>query len=223
VRFRTLLVPAAIATALAGCSALDVVGRTAITSFEAMLGALPGEAVRDGDRWTVGSPGGERFSWGLDFSAPGPDYTVSLDAAPFLAAGLDPARLPPDRSTFDAGTARLTISFEAGDARFTYRGEAAPLETLRKIVSAYRSTIGYHAALDHFGIALGDGFLFEWAKDLATNDKDVVFVLDPAPFIAAGVEPARIDGWTFAKIPVMDAAGRPAEVDKILKPYDLGR
>jgi hypothetical protein len=63
--------------------------------------------------------------------------------------------------------------------------------------------------------------MFEWAKDLSTNDKDIVFVLDPGPFIAAGVDPGRIEGWVFAKVPVMDASGKPVEVDKILKPYDL--
>jgi len=62
--------------------------------------------------------------------------------------------------------------------------------------------------------------MFEWAKDLSTNDKDIVFVLNPEPFLAAGVDPNDVEGWVFAKVPV-DVDGKPAEVDKLLKPFDL--
>jgi hypothetical protein len=63
--------------------------------------------------------------------------------------------------------------------------------------------------------------MFEWAKDMGTNDKDMVFVLNPEPFIAAGVDPGKIAGWAFAKVTVDDENGKPIEVDKILKPFDL--
>jgi hypothetical protein len=218
-----LLLLAAAAVLLAGCAALDVVGRTAISTFQALLEAEPGSVTRSGtpDRWVFTSPGGERFEWSLDFSSAGPDFLLSFDAAPFLAAGLETAELPADRYAFDAASGTLALSFEAGGKELRHRGTATPLETFRAIVGAYRPMIGYHAALDHYGIALGGGNMFEWAKDLSTNDKDIVFVLDPGPFIAAGVDPGRIEGWVFAKVPVMDASGKPVEVDKILKPYDL--
>ena len=219
-----LILLAAAALLAAGCTALDVVGRTAVSTFQALLEAEPGSVSRNGtqNRWVFTSPGGERFAWSLDFSSAGPDFLLSFDAAPFIAAGLEPAKLPADRYAFDASAGTLALSFEAGDRAFTYRGDATPLETFRKVVGAYRPMIGYHAALDHYGIALGGGNMFEWAKDLSTNDKDIVFVLDPGPFIAAGVDPGRIEGWVFAKVPVMDASGKPVEVDKILKPYGLG-
>lgn len=47
-----------------------------------------------------------------------------------------------------------------------------------KIVEKSRDSIGYHAALDHYGIDLENGNMFEWAKDISTNDKDIVFVLN---------------------------------------------
>jgi hypothetical protein len=56
---------------------------------------------------------------------------------------------------------------------------------------------------------------------MGTNDKDMVFVLDPAPFIALGVDPDGIEGWAFAKVTVDDANGKPIVVDKLLKPFDL--
>jgi hypothetical protein len=88
-------------------------------------------------------------------------------------------------------------------------------------VEKYRPMIGYHAPLDHYGIGLGEGNMFEWAKDMAKNDKDLVFVLNPEPLIQAGVDPAKIEGWVFARVPVKDPSGKSIEVDKFLKPYDL--
>jgi hypothetical protein len=69
-------------------------------------------------------------------------------------------------------------------------------------------------------VDLGDGNLFEWAKDMRTNDKDMVFVLNPDPFIAAGVDPNRVEGWVFAEVTVDDADGKPIQVYKILKPFN---
>jgi hypothetical protein len=63
--------------------------------------------------------------------------------------------------------------------------------------------------------------MFEWAKNLDTNDKDMVFVLNPSPFIAAGINPEKIEGWAFAKVTVDDENGKPIEVDKFLKPFNL--
>jgi hypothetical protein len=215
-----LIAAAAAALLLAGCSALDVVATTAVSTFRTLAAKEAAAIGRDETtgRWVLSSPGGERFEWSSDFAGAGPDFLISLDAAPYLAAGLDPARLPVGRYSFDPASGRLALRFETGT-----RGSSAvsPVESFTSIVKTYRPIIGYHAALDHYGIALGDGNMFEWAKDMAKNDKDIVFVLDPAPLVAAGVDPSKISGWAFAKVPVKDAAGKDVQVDKFLKPYDL--
>jgi hypothetical protein len=214
---------AAAALIVAGCSALDVVGKTAITTFQTLLETTAGSVAIDAatNRWVLPSQGGEKFEWSADFSGTPPNFRVSLDAAPFLAAGLDAARLPAERYGYDAATNRLTLSFDVGKDRFTYNGAVTPLETFKKIVQTHRPIIGYHAALDHYGIALGDGNMFEWAKDMAKNDKDIVFVLNPEPLLAAGVDPSKIAGWIFTKIPVKDKSGKTVDVDKFVKPYNL--
>lgn len=79
-----------------------------------------------------------------------------------------------------------------------------------------REKIGYHGEMDHYNIDFGGGNMFEWAKDIAANDKDIVFVLNPGPFIAAGVDVNNIEGWAFAKVKTMDG-----EIDKLLKPFNL--
>lgn len=219
----TLLGAAAVLGFLIGCSALDVVGKTAITTYEALLAAVPGGPGLEGStgRFYVQSPGGERFEWSSDFSGSGPDFLISLDAAPFLEAGLEPERLPPARYALDSATRRLSLAFEAGGERFSYKGEPSPLEGFRRIVASYRKMVGYHEALDHYGLDLGGGNMFEWAKDQSKNDKDMVFVLEPAPLLAAGVDPARVREWAFAKVEVKDSAGAKVQVDKFLKPYEL--
>jgi hypothetical protein len=214
---------AAVVLILAGCSGLDVVGSKAITTFGTLMEKEAGSVTRDADsgRWVLASPDAERFELSSDFSAGGPSFRMSFDATPFLDAGLDPAKLSPDLYSFEPATRTLSLSFETGKDVFSYKGIPAPLDTFKEIVRTHRSIIGYHAALDHYGIALGDGNMFEWAKDMATNDKDMVFVLNPEPLKAAGVDPGKVKGWIFTKIPVKDSEGRDVKVDKFVKPYNL--
>lgn len=212
------------ALSLAACQAADVVGKFAVTSFEALLNKIPDNITSDdaNNGWSLTSPTGERFIWGKDFSNEGtPDLMLEFDAQPFINAGLDPAKLPQRTYALDASTGKLTIRAELGNEKFTYSGEAKPLDSFKKLVETNRDSIGYHAELDHYGTALGDGNMFEWAKDLTTNDKDIVFVLNPQTFIDAGVDPSKVEGWVFAKVPVMDGKGNKIEVDKLLKPFDL--
>ncbi|MDR0876139.1 MAG: hypothetical protein LBN12_08025, partial [Clostridiales Family XIII bacterium] len=105
--------------------------------------------------------------------------------------------------------------------------EADPLKQFESNAKGLRDSIGYHTALDHYNVMLGDGNMFEWAKDFSVNgqtkenqDKDIVFVLNPEPLIAAGVDPEKVDGWAYAQVSV-EIDGKAADVYKFLKPFDL--
>jgi hypothetical protein len=70
----------------------------------------------------------------------------------------------------------------------------------------------------------GDEVLF--SADFARSggiggSADMEFNCDAAPFIAAGVDPLKIEGWAFAKVETKDDAGKTVFVDKLLKPLDL--
>jgi hypothetical protein len=206
----------------ASCGKLDVVGTDSIASFDKVLRQTP-EAVTPDDMnggWSLAAPDGTaRFIWSKNYAeSPLHDVMLEFDAAPFIAAGLDPDKLPENFACYEG---KIMVGTKLGQEQLRYQGEATPLASYEQIVRLKRSNIGYHGALDHYGVSLGDGNLFEWAKDMDANDKDMVFVLNPAPFIAAGADPSRIEGWTFAKVTVDDANGKPVEVDKILKPFDL--
>ncbi len=206
---------------LSSCTSLDVVGTESVNSFEKMLGATTSLVSKDemNGGWSLKAPDGSvRFIWSWDYSkSPIHDVMLELDATPFVNAGLDVNKLP-------AGMAydnMLMVGTKLGTQAITYSGEATPLASFKKIVEIKRDAVKYHAALDHYGVDLGNGNAFEWAKDMSTNDKDIVFVLDPKVFIDAGVDPAKVEGWVFAKVSTMDANNKPIEVDKFLKPFSL--
>jgi hypothetical protein len=204
------------------CGKLDVVGKDSTASFDKVLKQIPQAVTQDemNGGWSLTAPDSSvRFIWSKNYAeSPLHDVMLEFNAAPFLAAGLDPDKLPENFAYYEG---KIMVGTKLGQEQLRYQGEATPLASYEQIVKLKRSSIGYHGALDHYGVNLGDGNLFEWAKDMSANDKDIVFVLNPEPFIAAGVDPARIEGWAFAKVTVDDANGKPIEVDKILKPFDL--
>lgn len=205
---------------LSACQSVDVVGKVASTSFETVLNAIPDKIKAEdaANGWALTSPTGERFIWSKDFSSEGkPDALLEFDAKPFIDAGLDTAKLPKGMVNGN----KITIQAEFGQDKFTYQGEPKPIDSFKQLVKTHRDVIGYHEVLDHYGVALGNGNMFEWAKDMSKNDKDIVFVLNPKPFIDAGVTPDKVQGWAFAKVEVKDKNGKPEQVDKFLKPFDL--
>ncbi len=213
-----------LALGLVACSGTDVVGKVATTSFEKVADAsrtavFKDEATRT---WNLGSPGGDLVRFSTDFSKSG-DVEFLFDAAPFLAAGLDPSKLP---STGDvvysvSSDGHLRIAFDLGAQPISSDADSSLGALFKDIVRTRRDRIGYHEKLDHYGIKLGNGNMFEWAKDMAKNDKDIVWVLNPDPFIQAGVDPAKVQGWAFAKVELKDDAGKTILVDKLLRPYNI--
>ena len=209
---------------LGGCAQTDVVGKYSISSFEAILNGAPNPVVFDeiNNGWALKSPGGESFTWGKDFStANTPDLMMTLDGTPFLKAGLKAETLDQEMYLFDAATNTLMIHAEAGEEVSKYDGEPQPIDGFKRLVKTHRDRIGYHEVLDHYGVKLGDGNMVEWAKDMATNDKDLVFVLNPKPLIEAGVDPEKVEGWIFTQVEVKNDQGQTEMVDKFLKPYDF--
>jgi hypothetical protein len=211
-----------VSAAFVSCGKLDVVGTGSVESFEKVLQRIPQSVRADEENggWSLAAPDGSaRFIWSRNYAeSPRYDVMIEFDAAPFIAAGLDPQKLP---GNFSVSGDKIAVGTKLGTEQLKYPEGESPLASYEQIVKLKRGAVGYHMAMDHYGVNLGGGSLFEWAKDMAANDKDIVFVLDPGPLIAAGADPARIAGWTSAKVTVDDENGKPIEVDKLLKPFDL--
>lgn len=210
--------------ALAGCQGTDVVGKVAVTSFGSVIEKQNANIATDeaNNGWALSLQDGKRFVWGKDFSTAGtPDLMMEFDATPFLNAGLDPSKLDKEMYLYDEANKLLMVHSELGSEAFSYNGEAKPLDSFTQLVKNYRDSIGYHEVLDHYGVAFGNGNMVEWAKDMATNDKDLVFVLNPQPFIDAGVDPAKVTDWVFAQVEVKNDKGEKELVDKFLSPYNF--
>jgi hypothetical protein len=208
--------------ALASCGKLDVVGTGSVKSFDQVLKQLPQAVTRDeaNGGWSLAAPDNSaRFIWSKNYAeSPRYDVLLELDASPFIAAGLVPERLS-GNCAFSGD--KLLVGAKLGTEQLKYQGAAAPLASYEQLVKRKRGVLGYHMAMDHYGVNLGGGALFEWARDMDSNDKDIVFVLNPEPFIAAGVNPNAVAGWIFTKVTVDDENGKPLAVDKLLKPFDL--
>jgi hypothetical protein len=215
-------------TTIAGCSGLDVVGKQSITSFEAIVSALPNNVTPDeaNGGYSLSSPDGAvRFIWSKDYSSSTTnDVMLELDSAPFIQAGLDTSKLP---ENYRVDGEKLIVGKKLGSDKITYSGEPTAISAYEEIVNRYRASINFHTSLDHYGVMLGDGNMFEWAKDTAKNsatgevqDKDIVFVLNPEPLINAGVDPQKVTSWAYAQVEV-DDNGKTVQVWKFLKPFDI--
>ncbi len=206
---------------LTACSKLDVIGDTSIKSFDAVVSKLGDQVTKDTEfgGWSLTSPDQDaRFLWSEDYSkTTSNDVQLVVNAQPFIDAGLDVSKLPEGVLVGD----QLILGTELGENALSYSREATPLSSYEQIVKLYRDNISYHAALDHYGVMLSNGNMFEWAKDMTTNDKDIVFVLNPDIFINAGVDTSKVEGWVFAQVETMDSNGKKIKVDKFLKPFDL--
>lgn len=206
---------------LSACKQSDVVGKVAKTSFETVLKTIPDQVKSDemNGGWSLSAPDNSaRFIWSKDYSkSPIHDVMLEFDAAPFIAAGLDVSKLPEGIAFED----KIMVGTKLGNDELKYSGEATPFSSFEQIVKLYRKSIGYHEVLDHYGVDLSGGNKFEWAKDMSTNDKDIVFVLNPEMFIEAGVNPDQVEGWVYASVEMKDDSGKTIEMKKFLKPFDL--
>lgn len=204
---------------LTACAQIDIVGKVAVTSFEQVLQVAHVSADEMYGGWSLEAPDqSARFIFSRDFKSSAPhDVMLEVSAKPFVAAGLDPAKLP--AGIYIDG--QIMVGQDLGGEAFPDAAKATALDSFKELVLLKREAIGYHEKLDHYGVDLGNGNKFEWAKDMKKNDKDIVFVLDPKMLVEAGVNPAKVEGWVFAPVEMKDSSGKPIAVDKFLKPFNL--
>lgn len=198
---------------LAGCYGLDVILRDGPKSLDAIVSANPAlvSAPTNGNPYfALSVDETTKLLVSKDYSLSTEDVLFETPLKPYVDAGLDVSKLP-DGYRADTENLYLTADFGSGKG-----ANSSLTDALMASATFDRSVLGYHAALDHYGVALPGG-KFEWAKDYATNDKDIVFVLAAKPLADLGVDVQNIDGWVF--MTMQDDAGK--DFDVLLKPYSL--
>lgn len=199
----------------------DVIGKGAITSFKTVLDVYPdGVAANEGgDMWVLAAPDKTAFvAWQKKNALTNQNaLVVWTSIKPFVEAGLNPKKLPKEMVSGD----KVVFGAKINQKKSALTGTDSPFASFEQLVENNRSRVGYHSELDHYGINFSSGNAFEWAKDISKNDKDIVFVMNPQPFIRAGVNPQKVEGWVFGKITVEDANGKMVKVDRFLKPFNL--
>ena len=201
----------------------DVIGREAILSFGKVLetGGVVVAADERNAGWSLEAPDGStRFIWsGDDSRSPSHDVMLEFDAQPFLDAGLDLGKLP-ENYTFYEGRLAIGMNYVNDGGSFSYEEGTPPFAAFENLEKNDRGKIGYHVSLGHYNVSLGDDNQFEWAQDMAANDKDIVFSLNPKPLIGAGVNPEQVEGWLYTEVSV-GHSGSSETVWKFLKPFDI--
>jgi len=197
----------ALLLALPGCTALDVVGNDATRAFGDILSTIPAEAVQAGG-WSIASP--DNAAW-LEWDEAGLRMIVA--AEPFINAGLM-VDLPLGG---DSAAHRLVYSTPA---LIRPAPGADPLGQFQILTQSLRDSIGYHMETDRYHFMIEDKTMLEWAKTITANGPLVVFILDSAPLLEAGVRPGEVAGWTYTQL-TMHSGGRPVTMWKFIKPVYL--
>lgn len=210
-RLAAIIASLVLIASLSACSSLDVVQKDSVRAFGDVMNRMGNAELGDGG-WQLQAPDGmAKLSW------TGGNIQLTVDAAPFIGAGLDLSKL----DNADESTIGFTQEFEAiGEAGETALGDFAQL------MAAGRNKLEYHLDMDHFNFLMGDAMVM-WAKDLSTNGTtgseqkhDIMFILSPEPLIEAGVNPDNVEGWTFTKL-TLHEKGKTVIVDKLTKPFNL--
>lgn len=199
---------------LASCGSTDVVLNYSPGSLNDILDANPKLVVDNTEEthyYDLTVDGQTTLRISHDYSMTGQeDLAIVTSLAPFVAAGLDVSNLS-EGYRADENMFYVTGSYGDGTG---LKDNAT--DSLFESVTFERTNLTYHEELDHYGIVLQNG-KFEYAKDAATNDKDIVFVLAADSLVAMGVDVNNVEGWIFKTMNNPDGT----TIDVLLKPYDL--
>lgn len=206
---------------LAGLAACQApAANDSATSFAAVAAANQADSQATG-YLALTAPGRRDYlAINLNFDSQ-EDILAGFDLADFMQAGFDPARLDPadflpGTPVYDLPTSTLLVSFDLGTASFE---SGRYLDKDQKPLTAVDSRVLMGEIVRHFTAMTGSdpttglNFLvpakavaLEWAQDMDKTDPDLVFSLDPAPLVKAGLDPAKLQVWKVFK----PAIGSPA-------------
>ncbi|MCK6548333.1 hypothetical protein L6R52_20970 [Myxococcota bacterium] len=178
--------------------------------------------------WGLALPGDNKVEWTSDTAANIADVAFVLDAAPLVAAGVDPAALVAkgwihnEATTGEHATPAMLIKpydLDATPAGPMAGHEDNAADAFARIVERFPDRVGFHPELDHYALSLPGGDKLEWTKDLASNDADIAFVFVAQELLDAGADVAALEaaGWLHAAA----TTGEHASPELLIRPFAL--
>ena len=198
-----------LAITMAACSpSLSKQEKDAVKAFGDVLTRLPAEE-KDGWFQLTSPDGGAKFVFRNDNSE------LVVDALPFIVAGLDSMALD---NVYKSIFYKSGLSFRLPSWDMLNRNvKDTALEQFEADMRYFKTN--YNDDHGHYGINFSDA-MFEWAKDITGNKHGIIFALNPEPLIAAGVDPERVEGWSYVQISV-ELDGQTEQVWRFRKTVDL--
>lgn len=201
----------------------DLIEKLSVKSFARVIDTIPNNIKQDDEAgvYILTSPDKEaQLIWSNNYVKNDIyNIMIKLDLKPFVDAGIDITKLNGvdgitviDNSILISGTV---------ENKNEYKNGLNAIDSFEQILKNKRENLNYHSSLDHFGITVGNGNAFEWAQNINKNDKDIVFAINPEPFLNAGVNPDNINGWIYTNVKTMDNNGKNIEITRFLKVFDV--
>ena len=176
---------------------LDVVLKYGIKSF-AIAADEKARLIEKNSLKTWDIYSGESNGFGVDYisneqleNITGIKIWMRIDAAPFIAAGLNVSRLQSNVISYEPNTNTLFVH------RLLKDFPLSEISNLKKnikmsdflffLIKNNRNYIMYHKDTDRFGIEFGDSFMFEWDKKFNGIGENLYWVLNLKPLIEAGL------------------------------------
>jgi hypothetical protein len=193
-----------LAALLALCVTFILVGGGATTvqkadkSFGTVLKKHPAHRIEPG-RWSLSSLDGEvLFSWGSV------DMGLTADVAPFVAAGLQTAKLKyADKFGLDFA------SLPFAKAAAVKKDAAAQFSVNLKKLEKY---LDYDAKTDTYTLTIANKTEALAAVRWGAKNGAILFAVNPAPLLRAGLNPKVTPrGWKRAAVPFVLPTGRRTE------------
>lgn len=193
---------------IASCKAPQPLIDQGPDSFAALYNADHG-SFRDG--FFIFSVPGKRdyIAINSDFSQLD-DVLIGLDLSDFMQAGFDPQSLKTEefKSVFivyDLPTSSMVLSCHLSDTSFKHTGyvdkqgspitEPNPTTLYSEMLRTNPQRISYDPTDKVFSMNFDNGFAMEWPLLPIGSTQKVSFVLDPAPFVKAGLKIEQLKLW----------------------------
>ena len=216
---KVLFIVLAMSLILVSCDRLDVIKNHSLKSFTDISVSMPESVFFDPENscWVVSAPDkSARFM--LQQQERSIALVLEFAAEDFLGAGLSVDNLPRE-VTYHPQRHTLSI-YENISAVDDLPTEAGILAVIESVINADRRRFGYHSFGDHYGIEIGAGNFFMWARDRESNQNTVAFMLSAGMFSESAVKLENIKGWRVATIDAHEGK-KTVQAKRLVKSYKI--